>query len=1392
MLGRLISVYYVYYPLLLIYLIALIACAEGGTGQKDVILDQSLDTSPEIATDTSGNLYAKIIIDKTKGNAPLKVTLDAEVGGCPEEDSEYLWEIGEGTFYYKKTPGEVVFNSSGTHNIVLEYSCKSTGEKVTDSVQVLVLDSADLTFSQVTVVGPTELATGDTLTLKFSIYNKGDRIDTPFKVIIVLSKDEIYQSDKDIVVKELVIEKMDDGRYKEVFIPYPNLQISIPNDTKYGSYFIFVVADPENVVMESNEDNNIAEATSFITITKPKMKPDLIISPPDFSPGAKVYAGKALPYSITLTNQGEEVAKNFRYSVFASKDTELSPDDIKLTPDEQTFVFELKPGQSVTVSSSLFIPKNTPVGEYRAIAKVDVNNTVVESDENNNISISLWTFTVEIEEIKGFDLNLKSISVSPHDSYKDGSIKITAEISNPGNIATPPFSIAYYVILKDSNDPPACANTNYDILLGNAQGEPIPPNGMTTVTKVLTIKSGIGIKYDDYYWVSVIVDPAKVLDEIEETNNCKVDPKPLHIFKEASVDVSLSDLFVHPEIVQAGKEIKVSYSMTNKGSTSSGAFMNYIVLSEDMNISINEVTNKKDFVLGKIAIDNIEPSQVIERVEKLGVPLALPHDIGQYWVGVIGDAENNLKLDKNKNNQTLISSSPITVLGPQGGCYEDAFEPNNSINQATILEQQLTETLGLCGGEDYYGVEVPKGWSLVVLMKTSCPLFLEPRPWDLDLDILDPQGKLLDRADATGDLDKAGVFAVPEDGIYYIRVYPKNVGNQAHYSLNINVLGPQDGVELMPIHAKVAPDAIYPGGLISVGATIVNLGKQSAPPTKANISLLPEGGGVAKFLHSVDVPEIPGMSQIDIKTSVILPLNVVGGNYVILVTADAANQIQETDESNNTVNSGKIFIDETMICEDDKYEPNDDFDFATPLSTETKSYQGLSVCPDLPDIYRFELKQGEAFSVSVTYEYKADKGYVGLELYDGGKHAILDAILNSTNPVVGLPYIWKSGTYYLKVRVIPVGGKAGPYKYSLAINIGTPLPQDVCPFDPHEMNNSFEDASDIGCGVNNLTLCKKDRDFFKIILQKGQVLSLKLNHSKSELKASLFIDPKSQSIKNISGNGSLDYVATEDVVLYLVIEPKSATSGISDFKYSLTVDGVPGTDISLNKIEVFPEEVYQGEDVQITLNLENQCQEDAPQFYLQSYLSQNQILDLTDVPMAGFLVSNGLSAKSAETYMFKAMIPLETTPGKYYVIVMADPDEKVKESQEDNNTSSAIVSVVKLCINDTMESNNMPQEAKALTKGQYDLVICPYDLDWFKVDLPSNITLKVEAKILTEDSDIDIRLYKEPDTIKPVAISATLSKSEIIEYKVQQGGIYLIRVAGFFGSSAEYTLIIDY
>ncbi len=139
----------------------------------------------------------------------------------------------------------------------------------------------------------------------------------------------------------------------------------------------------------------------------------------------------------------------------------------------------------------------------------------------------------------------------------------------------------------------------------------------------------------------------------------------------------------------------------------------------------------------------------------------------------------------------------IRVHGPRGAsgvytldvrvgapaCPDDDLEDNDDPDGATLVDLQAEASFTdrhICSGDDdWYAVDLAAGDGL------SASLFFSNNQGDLDLHIVDEEGRRLASAISVRDNEEATVGSVPTAGLYFVRVFGF-LGAEADYDLRLN------------------------------------------------------------------------------------------------------------------------------------------------------------------------------------------------------------------------------------------------------------------------------------------------------------------------------------------------------------------------------------------------------------------------------------------------------------------------------------------------------------------------------------------------------------------------------------------------------------------------------
>jgi hypothetical protein len=1334
------------------------------------------------------------------GNAPLVVDFVAQVEGDTSACATlvYAWVVNT-TTTYDTAEFTHTFFSSGTAPISISLTCRASDGRettATDAVEVRTAGCADLLFDQVSLDPPVDVAPGDTVRLKQGkLYNEGDSVNVPFEVRVVLSLDDIYDVETDVVVATRAFESMGSGLFTESSSDLAGLEFQVPEGFEDGNYFVYVVADPTLVVNECRETNNVARSTNNLTVDAGvAFKPDITVeavSPKE--PGLVVNIGQNINYTFTIRNIGVGEATSFRIAVYLSADAVADSGDVVMAgpTDLGSNVSQMAVNASQGYFKSYTIPTTLPDGEYYIIVEVDPLQQLLEEDETNNIAVSAFPLTVAYQPPACFDLALAGLEVSPSISYWNGSVAVKTTVRNPGLQPVPAGAKVRALLSLQAALNPAVATK-----VGEWTLPEIAPGAEVVLDEVVKVPNSVPVKP---HYVGVLLDPDGLYPECSEANNAELYPDPVTIVATASVDLVEAGVAFHPSAVTAGEEIKVTHTLTNTGSSAATPFRLVVALSPNPSPTAAEIKGGIATEVYSVVVPGVGAGEVLERVEKVIVPVALEHSITTWYVAVVADPDASQGSDKNKANNIAVGASKLTVLDPKGGCFEDSREPDNTLSAGKVWGGGLVEGAGSCGNEDWLRVTVPKSSSLIATLTIRPLLSVAPVSSNLDLDLTSVTGALLDSSHRSGDTEQVSVYSVDADTTFNLRVFPGSAGAKAQYDLNVEVRDSVPGVELLPDDVVALPSPLYPGGLLAVNWTDVNLGTVASSGYAARIwaskdSVLEPAKDID--LGGFEMEPVAAGAKEARTAKVLLPADLSGGEWRFLVQLDPGAISGDGDTSNNVGTSDQVFIDVLLTCADDGLEPNNGPSIASSLAFGGGTQalvSGLVVCPELDDWYAIPVTVGKQIQVTATYPHLDSKGLIRVELWEPtGTQAMLSNAAKGTSSVT-LPWVWQAGTWYVRVANQAQGTSVAPYTYSLAVSTAEGNPAAACEADAFEPNNALVQPALIGCGLQAATLCRGDVDLYRVELYANQTLEVTLEHLKGALEMRLLGSAGGTAIATKTGNGTLSYFAATDHTVFLRVQAKADPLALESFDYTLFMDGLIGTDLTVPEVSALLSSVYQGEDNLMDFAIQNTCVDPSGPFAVRFWLSKDALIDAGDVELETIEVAD-VAGKSSESLSQKVSVPFSTAPGPYWVLVEADADGDVMESNEDNNDNGVAVAVAELCLPDDYEPNDLLTVASPFAPlvelpGADGLALCPFEVDWYAVQVPPGKTVRAAIHFDPSEGDLDLRVY-DPGYSKtlPVGTAATKTAPEVVFYEPPVGGVVLLRVHGFDGASAVYDL----
>jgi len=272
-------------------------------------------------------------------------------------------------------------------------------------------------------------------------------------------------------VKEWAISKLSRGEISYTSYTW------IP--TSEGTVELRAVVDEDNLVAESNEENNEKKAT--VTVAE-EFLPDLIIK--DIVPESEGEIGKALNLTLKVKNQGTAPSEEVQAEYYING---TAP------PQDEIQVPALSAGEEKDVIFSLIPDRD---GQMEVKVLIDSGTDVYEINENNNE----FTKIVDVKTIRP-DLIIESLSLNPASPEVGDDITFTVSIKNNG--------------LRDS----ASSELKYYI-----NGTNLTQEGKVSIPEIAVGETTKGIfhwvpKAEGSVAVRLVADSGNIILEEDETNN---------------------------------------------------------------------------------------------------------------------------------------------------------------------------------------------------------------------------------------------------------------------------------------------------------------------------------------------------------------------------------------------------------------------------------------------------------------------------------------------------------------------------------------------------------------------------------------------------------------------------------------------------------------------------------------------------------------------------------------------------------------------------------------------------------------------------------------------------------------------------------------------------------
>jgi hypothetical protein len=440
-------------------------------------------------------------------------------------------------------------------------------------------------------------------------------------------------------------------------------QVQLRGLPRFAQIFFEVMA--EDRAGNQATDNNAGAGHSFTTRGWGNLQ---VLAPAAAT--AETWPGASLTVDWRVRNDGQDTVETaWDDGVFLSTDDQIGAD---------TFLGSVAvsgplpvPGE-LPVSASVTIPP-VPAGQYWLVVKADVHQTVPETDESDNETIS-GPFTI-------LSPNLVCTPVgSPPTLVAVGArLSLAWDTANPGEVPAP---LEWHDSVSISSDDQPGADTLLRTLAhpaGLAAGATLRSSAEVWIPN---LDSGT-------YWLIITVDAWHQIPETDESDNVRV-IGPISVDRPNLVTTILAA----PLQAMTRREIQLTWEVTNPASVAvPSLWVDRVYLSTDDQASADDV------VLGTYPREG-EPLAADGRYEQT-VTLTVPEvPAGPHWLLVVADYDGTLLESSRADNTGRAGPIPVSLSPCPDLIVSSVLAPPDTYSDQRIV---ISWTLGNQGNETALG-----------------------------------------------------------------------------------------------------------------------------------------------------------------------------------------------------------------------------------------------------------------------------------------------------------------------------------------------------------------------------------------------------------------------------------------------------------------------------------------------------------------------------------------------------------------------------------------------------------------------------------------------------------------------------------------------------------------
>lgn len=653
-------------------------------------------------------------------------------------------------------------------------------------------------------------------------------------------------------------------------------QVTLTTVPAPGSYFIVAQADADNVLGEAKEDNNTRARSFQIGVD---LAVTALTAPATSGPGIQV------PVNYTIVNNGAVQSPATTLNLYFSNDTTLDAGDPLLTATVPSpiAIGALAPGTTASGTVQVTLP-SVAIGTYAIIGKIDPDDTITETNENNNTRARTITL--------GSDLVAYFIG-APSTAAAGSPITISETVRNSGGAPVDTsFTVKVYRSPTTTFDAATAVELTSRTISSLAAGTTSAVSHPVTLDVATTPGS---------YFLILRVDIDDSVPELNEGNNAL--SKAITVTGPAQADLVVNFLNA-PAGVLKDTAFNVSNTVKNTGTATAGDGTTPITVA--IHLSTTTGVDGSVALLQTRTVSNSSGAPVSlaagasnNKSTSVTIPGSVPS--GNYFIVVVADADGTVPETSETNNT---AAKAIGVSVPDFS-VSALTVPSTGLVGGQISVSDTTRNTGL---GDAAGSTTRYYLSLDATLDPATDPLIGSRP----------VGPLTRNATESGTatLNLPGGFV----GNVFVIAQANGGGLPESNTTNntlaraITLVGPDLVVSALTVPAGAGADID-----ITVTDSVTNVGGAAAADSVTRFYFSTDAtldGADVELNGSRAVLGLAAGAASSGPTTLRIPASTPTGKYFVIARADATGAVVETDEANNIlarpINIGPDYVVQSM------------------------------------------------------------------------------------------------------------------------------------------------------------------------------------------------------------------------------------------------------------------------------------------------------------------------------------------------------------------------------------------------------------------------------------------------------------------------------------------------